>query len=256
MDNPGLPPNLQSFAQAARLLNDSASMTVLRWAAQNASSAQYARLRALSEQHIWTMASIHRNQDGLRSTIRSLSEAARAQEETRQRVLQSAAMQWAERSRIAYSASRQPSATLAVLHRTLQDTAAFSGIPAQGRETAVRVLDDAFTSTSTSSVPPAEVPDDLSELVEEFEGTARTFVSSQAGFLPAKVQRALFVYFCGCLVIVALMQASFTSDAVDAVLDKAMGYAPMAAAAMLAAGKAFDRFTGYQPGPDEDDEQE
>lgn len=39
-----------------------------------------------------------------------------------------------------------------------------------------------------------DVPDDL---VTGFEETAPDFASANAGILPPKMQRALFIYFCG-----------------------------------------------------------
>ncbi|MEU4489985.1 hypothetical protein AB0H94_34770 [Streptomyces purpurascens] len=79
------------------------------------------------------------------------------------------------------------------------------------------------TFEQAASDPSGEAPE---EMVSELEETVREFESSQAGVLPRRMQRALFVYFCGLLVIVALMQASFTSDTTDEVLGKGAELAP------------------------------
>jgi hypothetical protein len=48
-----------------------------------------------------------------------------------------------------------------------------------------------------------DVPDDL---VTGFEETAPDFASANAGILPPKMQRALFIYFCGCFVLSTVRQ--------------------------------------------------
>jgi hypothetical protein len=126
---------------------------------------------------------------------------------------------------------------------------AWQRLPEAQRTAAAGVLEDTYEHAGHSAGE--EVSE---ELVAELEDTARTFVSSDAGILPPKVQRALFVYFCAGLVLIALMQASFTSDAADAVAEKFFTFGPAAALVAQAAGKAFDRYTGHQS--DEDDESE
>ncbi|MEV6056547.1 hypothetical protein [Streptomyces sp. NPDC052107] len=140
-----------------------------------------------------------------------------------------------------------PAFTVGDLDRLLNGLDAWRGLSNAQRVEAADLLGEAYESAATDAT--AEAPE---ELVEGFEETARAFVSSDAGFLPPKVQRALFVYFCGCLVLVALMQASFTSEAVDAVIGKTMDYLPAAGAAMYAAGKAFDRYAGHHSDNEDD----
>ncbi|TQL23582.1 hypothetical protein FBY37_5649 [Streptomyces sp. SLBN-134] len=102
---------------------------------------------------------------------------------------------------------------------------------------ASRVLDDAYHSADDSSV--ADVPD---ELVDDLAVTARTFAATQEGFglLTPEVQRQLFAYCCGLMVLFALMQASFTSETADAVIEKAIGLSPALVLTAALAGKAWD----------------
>lgn len=118
------------------------------------------------------------------------------------------------------------------------------------RASATAVLETTFEQATSD--PSAEAPE---EMVSGLEETVREFESSQAGLIPRRMQRALFVYFCGLLVIVALMQASFTSDTTDAVLGKGSELAPYAGLAMMAAGSAWDKYARRpEDNEDQDDE--
>lgn len=113
---------------------------------------------------------------------------------------------------------------------------------------AARVLEDSYGTVGGD--PDGEVPD---ELVDGLGEPARDFASAQAGIIPATLQRQLFVYFIGILVLAALMQASFTSEKADEVIDKTIALAPVAGFTMLAAGTAWDRYV-RRPEDDEDSE--
>ncbi|MFI8308825.1 hypothetical protein ACIF80_36615 [Streptomyces sp. NPDC085927] len=122
------------------------------------------------------------------------------------------------------------------LNRVLQDVEAWQVLDAEQRMTASRLLDDAYQTAEASSAD--EVPDDL---VANLAETARSFAASQDGFLTPERQRQLLVYFCGLLMLAALMQASFTSEAADAVIEKTMALSPAAVLTMAVAGKAWDK---------------
>lgn len=181
---------------------------------------------------------------------RFLAEAVRSQDESRRLLRNTAMQQWGNAAAMRLLQSAAParrSLTADEVLQVLRDMDAWRGMPPAQQLATFSAVDETYESAASRD---EEVPD---ELVDEFEDTARTFLSSDVGLLPPKMQRTLFVYFCGLIVLVALMQASFTSDAVDAVLGKAADYAPFAGAAMLAAGKAFDRYTGNQNDEDEED---
>lgn len=128
------------------------------------------------------------------------------------------------------------------LDRILQSVEAWHTLDAGQRTTATQVLDDAYRSADLSR---EEVSDDL---VAGLEETARDFTLVQNGFLTPELQRQAFVYFCGLLMLLVLMQASFTSDTADAVIEKTVALSPAAVLMMVAAGKAWDRF---MPRPEE-----
>ncbi|MGY4983754.1 hypothetical protein ACWCYL_42675 [Streptomyces sp. 900105755] len=239
MSTPAQPERLRSLRDAALSLGDSPSLRLLQGAIPTPGPAGVSRIAALAGQ----------GERQRRYWNRLLAEAVRSQDESR-RLMRNAAMhQWGNAAalRLLQSAAPTRSLTADDVAQLLRDMDAWRGMsPAQQLAT-FNVVDETYESAAD---PGEEVPD---ELVDEFEDTARTFLSSDVGILPPKMQRALFVYFCGLIVLVALMQASFTSDAVDAVLGKAADYAPFAGAAMLAAGKAFDRYTGYQPDDQDED---
>lgn len=123
------------------------------------------------------------------------------------------------------------------LARLLQDVQAVQLTDAQW-VSASRVLDDAYRSAEAGTAD--DVPDDL---VAGLADTAQTFASSHEGlgFLTPERQRQLFAYFCGLLLLAALMQASFTSETADAVIEKTIAYSPAFVLAVAAAGKAWDK---------------
>lgn len=124
------------------------------------------------------------------------------------------------------------------LARLLQDAQAVQLTDAQW-VSASRVLDDAYRSAEAGTAD--DVPDDL---VAGLADTAQTFASSHEGlgFLTPERQRQLFAYFCGLLLLAALMQASFTSETADAVIEKTIAYSPAFVLAVAAAGKAWDKY--------------
>ncbi|MEU5524877.1 hypothetical protein ABZ759_30520 [Streptomyces sp. NPDC047860] len=123
------------------------------------------------------------------------------------------------------------------LVRVLQDVQAWRLTDEQWTS-ASRVLDDAYRSAEAGSVD--DVPD---ELVNDLADTVRTFAASQGGFgsLTPELQRQLFAYFCGLLVLFALMQASFTSETADAVIEKTITLSPVFVLTAAVAGKAWDK---------------
>lgn len=136
------------------------------------------------------------------------------------------------------------------LDRLLSDLATWRSLGEQGRTSVAQVLEEAY-ETAEGETPPADVPD---EAVAGFEETALSFASSDADILPPKVMRAAFIWFCGSLVLLAAMQAAFTSDTTDAVLGKVLEYSPLAVAAMAAGRKAWDRYVGTPEDHDEEGE--
>nr|BAK19802.1 hypothetical protein [Streptomyces rochei] len=128
------------------------------------------------------------------------------------------------------------------LDHAFQDLEAWRSLDSGQRTAAARLLDGSYRRADRGQAE--EVPD---ELVAELEETARDFARTQSGLLSPERQRQLFVYFCGLLVLVALLQASFTSDAADAVIDKTISFSPAAVLAMAAAGKAWDLFAPRRP---------
>ncbi|MFF7048227.1 hypothetical protein ACFY94_07690 [Streptomyces griseorubiginosus] len=134
------------------------------------------------------------------------------------------------------------------LDRALGQLAAWQQLDEGDRQTAADVLEEAFEQATSDSVgeAPEEMVSSLQETISEFEAT-------HAGVIPRRMQRAVFVYFVGLLVIVALMQASFTSDTADELLGKGSELAPYAGVAMLAAGSAWDKY-GRRPEDEEQDD--
>jgi hypothetical protein len=135
------------------------------------------------------------------------------------------------------------------LSRMLQDVEAWRALDAEQQTATAQALDDAYHSADTAH--PDDVPDDLITGLEE---SARDFASAQGGLLTPERQRQLFVYFCGLVVLLALMQASFTSETADAVIEKTITLAPAAILTMAAAGTAWDRIMPRRPEDEEDSE--
>ncbi|MEU2899620.1 hypothetical protein ABZ690_08175 [Streptomyces sp. NPDC006967] len=122
------------------------------------------------------------------------------------------------------------------LNRVFQDLEAWQHLDTGQREAAAQILDDAYRNASPDQAD--EAPDDL---VARLEDTAHTFASAQNGFLTPELQRQLFVWFFGLLTLAVLMQASFTSETADAVIEKVMALSPAAVLAMAAADKAWEK---------------
>ncbi|GAB2795340.1 hypothetical protein GCM10027073_29310 [Streptomyces chlorus] len=126
------------------------------------------------------------------------------------------------------------------LARALRDVQAWRDLNGEQWATASRVLDDAYRTAEAGGATD-DVPDDL---VTGLADTARTFAASQEGFgfLTPERQRQLFVYFWGLLVLAALMQASFTSETADTVIEKTIALSPAFALTVVAAGKGWDKY--------------
>ncbi|QLJ06765.1 hypothetical protein HZZ00_37690 (plasmid) [Streptomyces sp. NEAU-sy36] len=239
MSNPAQPERPRSLLEASLALGDGPTLRQLREAITAPGPAAISQIAALAGQ----------GERQRQSWNRFLAEAVRAQDTSRRLLRDTVMHQWGNAAAMRLLQSAAPTRrtlTTEDVVQVLRDMDAWRGMPPAQQLAAFTVVDETYGSAAVQD--DEQVPD---ELVDEFEDTARTFLSSNAGLLPPKMQRTLFVYFCGLIVLVALMQASFTSDAVDAVLGKAADFAPFAGAAMLAAGKAFDRYTGNQN--DEDD---
>ncbi|MFI8214010.1 hypothetical protein [Streptomyces werraensis] len=134
------------------------------------------------------------------------------------------------------------------LNRVFQDLEAWQHLDTGQRAAAAQVLDDAYRHASPDLAD--EAPDDL---VARLEDTAHTFASAQNGFLSLELQQQLFVWFFGLLTMAVLIQASFTSETADAVIEKVMALSPAAVLAMAAADKAWKKGTRS---PEEDEAQD
>ncbi|MFH8709548.1 hypothetical protein [Streptomyces rubrogriseus] len=131
------------------------------------------------------------------------------------------------------------------LDRMFAGLDAWQALDLEQRTAVTRALDDSHQDAADGSDTAAS-----EDLIAGLEETARDFASAQTGPLSSTLQRQLFVYCCGLLVLMVLMQASFTSDTADAVIDKTSTLMPAAGAVMLAAGAAWDR---YVRRPEDDD---
>jgi hypothetical protein len=132
------------------------------------------------------------------------------------------------------------------LDRLLGELEGWQTLGRPERDAVAEVLEASY-ETATSTDP--DVPDDL---VSGLEETARNFALAQDGFLSPERQRQLFVYVCGLLMLLALMQASFTSKTADALIEKTITLSPAALLTMAAAGKAWDRFMPRPEGTGDD----
>ena len=136
------------------------------------------------------------------------------------------------------------------LNRVFQDLEAWQHLDTGQRAAAAQVLDDAYRHSHDLA---DEAPDDL---VARLEDTAYTFASTQSGLLNPELQRQLFVWFFGLLTLAVLMQASFTSETADAVIEKVMALSPAAVLAMAAADKVWGKGTRHSEGDEEEEGQD
>jgi hypothetical protein len=213
-----------------------------------------ARYRADQQTRLGSRAALQADRMG-HQWARHITEALAPGEAARRAMVEQAMKQWgsstiARLTEAAQAAQARMRFDTPALDRMLGELAQWQLLDLEQRANAAHVLEESYEAAAAGTS--TEVPE---EMVAGLEEPARDFVSSEAGFLPAKVQRSLFIYFCGLLVIIALMQASFTSDTADAVLGKGAEYAPYAAMVMLAAGTAWDRY-GRRPDDEDEDNQE
>ncbi|MFD5126876.1 hypothetical protein [Streptomyces olindensis] len=239
MSTPDIPPPV---VRAARELAASLARTSLQPATQEV-------LRHLaSSQHrrsaVVTAYQQRMGQQWAERVAAILAPGQAARQEAVQRVVDQVGRSWSER--MAAAAASQLRFDTPGLDRILDDVRAWHQLSEDERASAAAVLEDSYEQATAE--PSAQAP---TEMVTQLEQTVREFESSQAGLIPPRVQRALFVYFVGLLVIVALMQASFTSDTADEILSKGADLAPYAGLATLAAGSAWDTFARR---PEEDEE--
>ncbi|MER5201280.1 hypothetical protein ACWD3J_48190 [Streptomyces sp. NPDC002755] len=184
--------------------------------------------------------------------LSQLMRETEAAQEARRSLLAEAVEQWTPRIREAALASGQFSAlSTGALARVatqmqtsgighlLDDSVAERELSQVQRSAAVAVVEEAYSAAGT--VPEEDTPE---EMVAEFAEQAQEFARVSPGSLSPAVQKQLFMYFCGLLVLFAMMQASFTSDTADAVMGKAIEYSTVAVLVMAAAGKGWDRCRG------------
>ncbi|WP_329167525.1 hypothetical protein OHB49_45650 (plasmid) [Streptomyces sp. NBC_01717] len=129
----------------------------------------------------------------------------------------------------------------------LQNSDALRQLNLDARAAAARILEESYASAESGTAS-SEVPEELLATIEE---SARSFAESESGLLPDKAQRSAFIWFIGIMVFLALMQAAVSSEAAKEMIENSASITPVAAAAMLAAGRSWDRVNGRA----EDDEQ-
>ncbi|MFE7156951.1 hypothetical protein [Streptomyces sp. NPDC057636] len=127
----------------------------------------------------------------------------------------------------------------------------FDALPADEREWARRVVEEATAGVDPDAGEPDGVPNDM---LDELSQAARAFAQGQPATLSWETKRTLFMWFWGVLVFLALMQAQVQSESVKELMEDAGATAPYVAAAVAVAAYAWNR---TQPKPDaenEDDE--
>ncbi|MER7492012.1 hypothetical protein ABT033_05065 [Streptomyces pharetrae] len=127
-------------------------------------------------------------------------------------------------------------------------------LPHRKRERANRRLDEAYRAERAAAASARSDPDE--EEVTAPADTVREFTSFQAGSVSRDRQKQVFVCFFGLLTLLVLVQASFQSETADAVLVEALQMAPLAAAVMIVADRAFDRYGCRSEDEDDADGQE
>jgi hypothetical protein len=142
-----------------------------------------------------------------------------------------------------------PQATLDAMSRSVLPLAQALALPHRKRERANRLLDEAYRAARAAAASARSDPDE--EQVAALADTVREFTSSQAGSVPRDRQKQVFVCFFGLLTLLTLMQATFQSETADAVLGEASQMAPLAAAVMIVADLAFDRYGCRSEGEDD-----
>nr|WTB35158.1 hypothetical protein OG781_41990 [Streptomyces sp. NBC_00830] len=134
------------------------------------------------------------------------------------------------------------------LERILGNLDALRQLNLDARAAAARILEESY-ATAEAGTASDEVPEELLTTLEE---SARSFAATESGLLPDKAQRTAFIWFIGITVFLALMQAAVSSEAAKEMIENSSSITPVAAVAMLAAGRSWDRVKGSRA---EDDEQ-
>lgn len=185
---------------------------------------------------------------------RYVREVLARDDEHRRTLVRQAMHQWTHGIRTAAAAVQQQTALNSAafrvtagldtsgLDRLLRDVREWQVLTEQQRADALATVQRAYDTTSEE-----EVSDDL---VTELEDSVRDFVTTETEYLPITVSRQNFVMFIGTTVLFSLMTLAFTSDTADGVMAKALELSGAAGLAMVAARKAFDRYTGTEEAAD------
>ncbi|MFC7841872.1 hypothetical protein [Streptomyces sp. NPDC057382] len=136
-----------------------------------------------------------------------------------------------------------PQATLEAMGRSVLPF--MQALALHDRARVNQLLNEAHRSAVSTQQEPTE------EEVAALADAVRDFTSSQAGFIPRRWQMQAFVYFCGLVWVLALMQVSFQSETADAFLDEFAEKLPFAAPVVYAAHLAWKR---YASGPEDEDD--
>ena len=181
---------------------------------------------------------------------RLMREVMAPAEEARREMVRQAMAQWSHGWRRAWEAHLQQNlaaARLAAqaavldtspLSRVLRDMEAWRRLTEQQRAEAVAAVEEAYEGTSADEVPAG--------MVQELEDAVRDYAASEAVYLPIEVRRESFALFIATIVLSTLMTLAFTSDTADGVLTKAVELSVLAGVSMVAAGKAWDRYSGIE----------
>lgn len=182
---------------------------------------------------------------------RLMREVMAPAEEARREMVRQAMAQWSHGWRRAWDAHLQQqnltAARLAAqaavldtspLSRVLRDMEAWRRLTEQQRAEAVAAVEEAYEGTSADEVPAG--------MVQELEDAVRDYAASEAAYLPIEVRRESFALFIATIVLSTLMTLAFTSDTADGVLTKAVELSVLAGVSMVAAGKAWDRYSGIE----------
>ncbi|MGV9278023.1 hypothetical protein [Streptomyces griseosporeus] len=207
------------------------------------------------QQALQTLQSITQSQDQFRARFsdqwtRYMREVLARNDEHRRAMVRHAMNQWTHGIRTAAAAAQQQTALNSAalratasldttgLSRLLRDVDEWRILTDQQRSTALAAIQRAYGTTREE-----EVSEDL---VTELEDTVHDFISADTEYLPISVSRQNFILFIGTIVLISLMTLAFTSDMADGVMGKTLELSGVAGLAMVAAGKAFDRYSGTQ----------
>ncbi|MET9499993.1 hypothetical protein [Streptomyces sp. NPDC006552] len=124
----------------------------------------------------------------------------------------------------------------------------FDALPAEQREWARQVVEEATAAVDADAAAPDDVPDDM---LEELSQAARSFAGGQPAELSWETKRTLFMWFWGVLVFLTLMQAQVQSETVKELMEDAGAAAPYVGTTVAAAAFVWNK---TQPKPAEPDE--